>query len=193
MNYIIGRRIILSFAQDSDIEALLRWRNSESFLRFCTLKRNKVTLEEFKQELLEDLNHDRFCQMIIRKKFASNSIGTIYCYNLNRHDGYAFITIYIDDNSQRIGYGAEAFALFFCHIFKLIPELHKIYVEVYEYNTRSISCLVRAGFVEEGRFKEHKLFESKRYDLIRFAFFRRDLAKTRQRIKKLFGIDGENL
>lgn len=182
---ITGFRVILDFVRDCNLNTLLKWRNSEPFLRFCTSRRNMVTLDEFKVELSADFSKDRFCQMIIFKKSTGEALGTIYCYNLSKQDGYAFVTIFMADDSKSIGYGAEAFALFCNHLFDLIPELHKIYAEVYGYNLESMSCLKNAGFVEEGRFKEHRLHNSKRYDLVRFAFFRRDLVATKQRLKIL--------
>ena len=83
-----------------------------------------------------------------------------------------------------MGYGAEAFALFMLHLFENL-DLHKVYAEVYSYNEFSLSCLKSAGFVEEGRFKGHRLLNGKRHDLVRLAFFSTELPRLRRFIDRL--------
>ena len=168
-------RLQLSLMRDGDLPSLWRWRNSADFKQFCTMRKSCISLEEFARELSSDFARDRFCQMIIRlrQNGRSREIGTIYCYNLNRQHGYAFVTIYIDSEFQKRGYGAEAFASFIAGIFATVPELHKIYAEAYSINEKSISCLRAAGFVQEGCFREHSVINNNRCDLLRFALFRR--------------------
>jgi len=107
------------------------------------------------------------------------SIGTIYAYSLNLTDRHLFVTTYITKEFQGLGYGPEVFALFIEYLFENLP-LYKVYTDVYSYNTNSVRCLKKAGFVEEGRFVGHRLVNGTRYDMMRLALFKEstDLIKS---------------
>lgn len=176
MTFLIGRHILLRPLENQDLETLYKFRNSLSFINLCSVRRNTISIEEFKKELEKDFERDRHIQFLIEHKKNNQVVGTIYSYNFNKADGHAFITTYIDDQFQNKGYGAEAFILFLSYLFKTYS-LYKVYTEVYEYNFPSLSALQNTDFSEEGRFKKHKLFDGKRYDLIRFAIYRSSLDK----------------
>jgi len=127
-------------------------------------------VEEFDRELRYDFSRDRHEQFLIIKQSTSLPIGTIFSYNFNPTDGYTFITIYLDEKLEKKGYGALAFSLFCQYLFE-IYSLHKIYIEIYSYNEYSLSTSLTGGLVEEGRFKEHRLIDGRRWDLIRFALY----------------------
>jgi RimJ/RimL family protein N-acetyltransferase len=174
-----GRRIYLRYCNEHDITLLFRWRNSEEFRSKCSIRRNKINLDDFKKELERDFQRDRHVQMMIIRKKDGVPIGTVYSYGYRKTDGYAFITIFLSREYQFSGYGIEAIALFLWYLFSEFL-LFKIYMEVYEYNTQSLSCICGAGFAEEGRFSKHRLFKGIRYDLLRFAVYR---DKNLQQIK----------
>ena len=52
--------------------------------------------------------------------------------------------------------------------------LEKVSAEVLESNTRSLNFHERMGFVREGTFRRHRAKGGERYDVHRFALFRRD-------------------
>lgn len=182
------RRLRLRPIEDGDMKLLHRWRNDPRFLALCSVRRTVVGFEDFTAELRRDFERDRHLQLMIELKSKSTIIGTVYSYNLNLIDGNIFLTIYLEEEYERKGYGAETVAIFLDYLFATFP-LHKIYFEVYDYNRLSLSTLQTAGFVEEGRFKEHRFVGGKRYDLIRFAFFREGLVEMRNKrvLRKLKG------
>ena len=177
-----GRRIWLGEIKKEDIPILCEWRNDARFMSHCSTRRNNVLLRDFEKEIEFDFGRDRYLQCMIFKR--EKPVGTIYSYNLNRTDGYVFVTIYIVGDYEKRGYGVEAFALFLFHLFQTI-QLYKVYVEVYSYNQHSLDCLKKAGFIEEGRFKGHRFYQNQRHDLIRFAFFRKDLLNLKKFINDL--------
>ncbi len=186
---ITTRRLILKKIKYSDLQILLKWRNSNEFLTYCTTRNPVITLEEFIEELEKDLSKDRYCQYLIYRRLGMVPIGTVYCYNLNKKHGYCFITIFISRDVWNSGFGAEAFAALSVSLFKDLQDLHKIYIEVYSCNLRSISCLKNAGVVLEGHFKEHCLVNGLRCDLLRFALFRSQL-KSFQKLFLWIGVTG---
>lgn len=178
--FIYGCRVVLRQIQPSDLEILWNWRNDPHFLQFCSVRRKLVGIEDFDEELGRDFLRDRHEQFLIYKKSdPNNPIGTIYSYNLNRVDGYAFVTVYLNKESEKKGYGAAATAVFFQYLFETFS-LFKIYIEVYEYNAQSLNPLLKGGAVEEGRFRKHRLFGDKRWDLIRLAVYQDQLDSIRR-------------
>ncbi len=171
-------KLYLRPVADQDLEQLRLWRNSKDFQTYCSSRSNQVTQEQFLKEFQQDFKKDRHQQFIIVRRRDGKSIGTIFSYNLNTHDGHVFITVFIDEQYRRFGYGAIAIVLFGLHLFQTL-ELHKIYCDVYSYNAYSLKALIGAGFVEEGRFREQKLLDGQRFDVIRLAFFQKQITSIR--------------
>lgn len=182
MRILKGASLELHELQEEHLPTLFLWRNSSDFIELCSTRRNRVSLEEFRAELSSDLKKDRHLQFLIVKK--GEYIGTIYSYNLNCTDGHAFVTIFIAKHWRDKGYGAESVVVFLEHLFREFV-LFKVYVEVYSYNLESIYALTSGRFVEEGRFRDHRLNNGERHDLVRFAFFRSQLRDFAPLIEKL--------
>lgn len=182
---ITGNRVFLRPLTEDHLPILHEWRNSESFINLCSMRRNIVSFEDFQKELRSDFRRDRYQQMIVYRISQPCPIGTIFSYNFNQMDGHVFLTTYIEDKLNGIGYGAEAFFLYGLELFKKF-NLYKIYTDIYSYNKLSISTLKHYSFVQEGCFKGHRLFNNQRCDLIRFAFYRENIdsaVKLMQRMK----------
>ena len=117
-----------------------------------------------------------------RKK--NKVIGMIYSYNFNLTDGHVFMGGYIPEEFQKRGYGAIACAMLTVYLFEFFP-LHKIYFEALEYNKLSQSMLQSFYFIKEGKFKEHRFYDGKRHDLVRFAAYRNCLSKIEPLLLRL--------
>lgn len=165
-------RIALRAIEEGDYPILLRWRNQERFLHLFSGRRNIVNSLTFLAEMKKAFEGGgRHLQFLIVRKKDQSPIGTIYSFNLDLTDGNLFVNVFIDERFERCGYGAEAVALITCYLFDHLP-LHKIYFEVFAYNALSHSTMQNAGFIEEGRFKEHRFYGGQRHDVIRLAVYR---------------------
>jgi UDP-4-amino-4,6-dideoxy-N-acetyl-beta-L-altrosamine N-acetyltransferase len=171
-NIIETRQLYQRDITESDLEILHGWRECEVFHKNCSVRRGSVSFEEFSCELGGDFRRDRFKQLIAFRKKNNQPSGTIWAYSLNLIDGYVFITTFVDPQFEKSGYGVELFAAMMNFLFEKFPSLYKIYTEVYSYNIHSVSIMKKFGFVEEGVFRNHRLFDSNRYDLYRLAFYR---------------------
>jgi RimJ/RimL family protein N-acetyltransferase len=83
---------------------------------------------------------------------------------------------YIDDKFQRRGYGAIASVLFIKHLFSVYP-IQKICLDVFSYNTPSLSGSVNLGFSKEGEFVRQRFWFGKYWNIIRLALFREETTK----------------
>ncbi len=169
MTVLRSKRIVLRSVEANDMLVLWSWRNSTDFKTNCSTRRNSLTLEEFIEEWNSDMARDRLVQFIIFVK--ERAVGTIYAYSMNKTDEHVFFTTFIEKPFQGLGYGPEAVALFIKYLFDNFP-IYKVYTDVYSYNTQSLLCLRKGGFIEEGKFVGHRLFEGVRYDMYRLSLFR---------------------
>lgn len=175
------RRILLRPVGEKDIIKIFSWRNKDKFRNFFHYKSSIIDYENFVTEFKKD-SSTRHTQLVIESKSDKEIIGLIFSFNLNLIDGYCFINVYLDEKFEQKGYGPEAFGLLFCHLFDSYP-LNKIYTEVFDYNKLSLSTITSTGFKEEGRFKEHKFYNGKRHDVIRFAAYCDSLPRFRKIIE----------
>ncbi len=180
----MGRSVVLCELTSADMAILWDWRNQDRFMSLCSTRRNTVSLDQFRTEIERDFSRDRHLQFIIRRKRDGEPIGTIYTYGFNKTDSHVFVTIFVIEEVEGFGYGPEALTVFLKYLFSEL-KLHKVYLEVYEYNTHSTDCIRSAGFNEEGRFREHRRVGDKRYDLIRFAIYLHHLKEQEQLLNRL--------
>ena len=155
--------------EDNDLKTLYIWRNQSDFLSLFSPRRTVISYEKFVVEHKRDMERERhlqFAEIVWRNRV----LGTIYSYNLNLVDGHVFMGGYMPPDTRGLGYGAISCALYISYLFEFFP-LHKIYFEVLGYNKFSLPLLQNFGFVEEGRFKEHRFYDGERHDLIRMAVY----------------------
>jgi RimJ/RimL family protein N-acetyltransferase len=100
------------------------------------------------------MNFDRREQFIIEDR-QGNPIGAIHLYGLSKEHQNAFITICIVEQKQNSGYGIEAFVLYLCYMIEKY-NFHKVMADVYSHNSHALHLLSKAGFIEEGYFKDHR-------------------------------------
>lgn len=178
------KRIFLTPISSKDFSLLYEWRNSQSFRDKCSHRREPITAEEFRTELEKDFARDRHEQYMICRRSDKLPVGTIFSYGLNRLDGYVFVTTFLKDDYVGSGFGVEAFVLFATHLVQKLC-LFKIYTDVYEYNLLSMKTLLKWGFKEEGRFKQHRVYRDRRWDMVRLAVYATDLNRVLEFGKRL--------
>lgn len=181
-------KIRLRRVEEGDYLVLFAWRNNAKFLSHFSAHRTPVSYEQFLAEFKRESKKDRHLQFIVELVSDIRPIGIIYTFNYNRTDGYVFLNTFIIEEFETVGHGAVATIILLFYLFDFIPSLHKIYFDVFEYNTLSMSTLRNAGFDEEGRFKGHRLQGTSRYDVLRFAAYRNNLDRLRSiwnRLRKI--------
>lgn len=75
------------------------------------------------------------------------------------------LSISLGRDFQRKGYGTESTKMLVDYGFKNL-QLHKISLEVYEFNKEAIKMYERLGFVKEGHYRKHSFKDGKYVDLI---------------------------
>jgi RimJ/RimL family protein N-acetyltransferase len=72
------------------------------------------------------------------------------------------------------GYGRDAVAVLVRYGFRHL-NLHRIWLRVHATNERAIRAYAAAGFVEEGRLREHVWTDGRHVDLVQMGVLRREL------------------
>jgi RimJ/RimL family protein N-acetyltransferase len=95
-----------------------------------------------------------------------NLIGTagIHRINWTSRNGYFGIAICRKEYWNK-GIGTEATNLILKYAFEYI-NLHKVLLEVYEYNERAIRVYEKVGFKREGRLRKNHYWKGEYYDVI---------------------------
>jgi len=184
---VTGRTMIRPLADnESDLRLVYGWRNSSDYRKWCSVRKKEVTYEEFREEIYTDFSRDRHWQYLIYRRLQGTDIpvGTIFSYALNEHDGYVFLTTYLEPKHRFMGIGLESTAMVIAELIERY-KLFKIYLDVYSTNLDCLKILDKFGAIKEAELKGHRVDEGKRYDLCRFALFEEHITQIVDRLKFL--------
>ncbi len=92
-------------------------------------------------------------------------IGTVGLHRINWVSRNCYFAIAIDKEYWNRGIGTEATRLILKYAFEHL-NLHKVLLEVYEYNERAIRVYEKVGFKVEGRLRKNRYLKGKYYDVI---------------------------
>jgi len=184
---ITGRWVLLRAVSREDLPAFFRWRVDVFEMHLWASSKRVPTFEEFATELDQMLRQT--ITFLTVNKQTGQPIGFVQAYNLNLNEGWCYALVYTAPRYRR-GHGVEAYVGLLDYLFRSF-NLRKIYADVFEFNADSMSPLMSAGFVEEGRFRQHVWFEKQYWDVIRFAIYRDDWYRFRERTHFVLGVAEE--
>ena len=122
--------------------------------------------EAYIERTLNDPN--RYTRAITEDgRFLGEVVLTINPFNRS-----AGLRIFLQDGFGK-GYGTVAIRHALDHAFN-VRDLHRVDLEVYEFNDRAIHVYKKCGFREEGRLRDALLWEGEFYDAIVMSVLRTD-------------------
>jgi diamine N-acetyltransferase len=157
---IIGEQIRLRAMEKEDIPYFVKWLNDPEVRQNISLV-NPLSLaeeEEWYADVLKSPPFERPLSIEIQpdpKKEAWVLVGN-----------YAEIGIQIGEKKYwDRGFGTRAVQLLVGHGFQTL-NLHRVWLRVYETNSRAIRAYEKAGFTHEGRFREAHFQNSSYQDVL---------------------------
>lgn len=164
-----GKRIQLAAPREADADVMAVWYEDSAYERNLDTDfvrpRSADALRE--QGVPEDV-----VELRIRLLADDRLIGFVALHSLEWANQCAKLAIGIGDAASRgQGYASEAMALLLRYVF-LELNLHRVGLDVIDYNDSAVRLYQRAGFVEEGRERERVFRDNKRYDLIFMGLLR---------------------
>jgi len=160
-----GKNVVLRPVQMDDAPRFVKWFNDPDVHKFLNFR--KFSLQQERQWIREKLKDKSGTTAHFSIDTSNgNHIGSIGLENINAHHKHASFGIMIGDkNFWNKGLGTEAAKLLLEYGFVHL-KLHRIGLDVYEYNPRAIKVYKRLGFKGEGKKREHALWKGKFYDAI---------------------------
>ena len=161
---------MLTSIEDSDTEDIVRWRNRE-FVRRMFLCQDPFTCEGHRNWIKNMIETGKAVQFMIWEKETGDKIGSVYLRDIDRDNLKAEFGIFIgEEDKLGCGYGKEAADLITEYGFSSL-KLNKIFLRVLAGNERARKSYRRAGFKEEGLFKEDRIINGEKKDLVFMAKF----------------------
>ncbi|MFJ9694199.1 GNAT family N-acetyltransferase [Kitasatospora sp. NPDC101183] len=104
-------------------------------------------------------------------------LGETALNDLDPDNSSASFRIALTPDSTGRGLGTETAHLVLRHAFETI-RLHRVHLEVYEYNERAVRAYEKAGFHHEGRARESHHWDGRYWDTLHMAALREEWLAT---------------
>jgi RimJ/RimL family protein N-acetyltransferase len=163
-----GRRVTLRGFLIEDIQSIYGWLRRPEIARYLYSASLPKTLRETETYVEQQIGHvDPLNRaFIIALRAEATSIGVTGCHNIDWPNRSAEIGIYIGEPEQLgKGYGTEAMELLLAYSFNEL-NLHRVFLRVFDFNSRAIESYRKCGFSEEGRLREVIFREGDYHDVL---------------------------
>ncbi|HRY60145.1 MAG TPA: GNAT family protein [Patescibacteria group bacterium] len=153
-----GQKTILRPIKISDTSNFVKWSCDSNVNKFTTRrKNNKKEIEKWIKGIPKDKTQKQFA---IETREGKH-IGSTQLLEINPQDKNALFAILIGDKDYwSSGYGYDASKSLINYAFKKM-KLHKLYLNVYDYNKRAIGLYKKLGFKTEGTRRENIFYNNK--------------------------------
>jgi len=168
---------LAAYDPEAGAEAFTKWSRDSEYSRLLDTEPARLwTAKQTKEDMvkfMEETFHNTFLFLI----YTLEDERLIGCGGLDGvmwAHGDTFLSISIGDrNDWGKGYGTDAVQILLRYGFTEF-NLHRISLDVFEYNPRAIRCYEKAGFVVEGRQREFLNREGRRWDMIYMGILRQE-------------------
>ena len=153
--------------QESDLELVLQWRNSER-VRSNMYTDHIISLNEHKEWFF----NTRYNQSMLHQICECNQqpIGVSNFTNIDKKNKKCYWGFYLGDTNLMIGNGSIMGFMALQYAFEIL-DIRKLCSEVFKFNSSSIKLHNKLGFYQEGCFAKH-IYKSGQYeDVVALALF----------------------
>lgn len=172
---LAGEHIYLRYitSEKTDTENIIRWRNKE-FVKNNFIYREAFTIQSHEKWLKNMVDVGKAVQFMIYVKEERVPIGSVYLKDIDHVHKKAEYGIFIGEEEYLgRGLGKEAAKLVLRYGFEDLL-LHKVFLRVFSYNQAALLSYKKAGFVEEGYFKDEVKIQDHYYDIVFMSVLRDD-------------------
>ena len=150
MNTLKGTHINLRAIEPTDLAFLYQIENDEFFWEVSNTQKpfSKFLLQQYLENAQQDIYEAKQLRLLIEDK-NSTPVGLIDLFDFNPKHKRAGIGIVISQQSQDKGFASESLELLIKFAFTHL-DLHQLFVNITEDNTKSISLFEKLGFEKSG-------------------------------------------
>ena len=146
----------------------VEWLNDEDVIEFLEVEKGQ-SIGDLKRYISGMSDNILFWAIHIKEN--DKHIGNIKIDPINEKHGYAEYGIMMGDKLQwRKGFATEASRMAIRYCFEVL-NLRKINLGVVEANRSAVTLYNKLGFIEEGMYKDHVMYNNKIYNILRMAIF----------------------
>lgn len=168
-----GEKVLLRAFRPDDLDTLTAFQNDLETELLGGGDPPRPTTREHMAQLWERLSNDRSGASFVIEA-DGKVIGNLGLFNANVEARTMELGITIGDKDYwGRGYGGEAVRLAVGYAFRM-RNVRKVHLTVLATNARALAAYTKAGFVEEGRLREHAWSGGGYVDLVQMAVFRSD-------------------
>ena len=165
---ITGDRVALRPITDADTDHIVAWRNTPSVMQNFIF-RQTFTPEMHRNWLATKVAAGRVVQYIIEDKADGRPVGSVYYRDIDPANHSAEYGIFIEEeNARGKGFGTETARLFTEFGFTVLG-LHRISLRLLAENLPARRSYEKAGFAEEGLFRDMVLLDGRYRDVVFMA------------------------
>lgn len=169
-NLLVGNLVQLrALNSTTDAEAFSRWARDSEYMRLSDASTTRMWTTKQATEYIEKEFESESLSMFafaIHILDDDRLIGEIDLSGINWSSGEAIVGIGIGDrNDWGKGYGTDAMRVILCFAFTEL-NLHRVFLNTFEYNPRAIRAYEKCGFKHEGRVRGMLNRDGKRWDVI---------------------------
>jgi RimJ/RimL family protein N-acetyltransferase len=151
---LVGSSVILRRHVPENVAAFQRWYTDPEVARLARYQPSPMRPEEIERFFAARVVGPDALAMAVHERATDRLIGTCAFSQLDGDNGSALYHITIGEkDAWGHGFGTEATRLMVDHAF-LTLGLHRIALNVFEFNERATRAYLRCGFVVEGRSRE---------------------------------------
>ncbi|GLC31055.1 GNAT family N-acetyltransferase [Clostridium omnivorum] len=172
-NLLKGKKVKLTSINEKDIKSITKWYSDIDFLRFFdtapALPKTEVQLGQWIKSVQDSYNSVAFA---IRPIEEEEIVGYIELDKISWIHGVATVGIGIGTSEHRgKGFAKEALKLLMELAFNEL-NLHRLQLNVFNYNERAIMLYESLGFKREGTYREFIHRDGRRWDMYLYGILR---------------------
>ena len=175
-----GKKVALCPINKDDIHILHKWISDLSVTKTTSSSPKIFTFEDEERwfkSITQKKRGEKVLAIIVKK--TEKIIGTIGFHKISEVHKRASLGIAIGDKKYwGKGYGREAVALFLDFAFNVL-NIHSVWLNVYEFNTRAMRMYKAVGFKEAGRLRETHFWGGKYYNTIKMDILDREFKQSK--------------
>lgn len=168
-----GEKVVLRPITLEDTPLIIKWRNTPS------VQQNFIFRQPFTREMHEGWMKTKVAtgqviQYIIETVEDHRPIGSVYLRDIDLANNCAEYGIFIgEEDARNQGIGTETARLFVKYGFEVLG-LHRIYLRLISGNAPAYHAYQKAGFVQEGIFRDMVWLDGRYQDIVFMAVLRSD-------------------
>ena len=177
MDELLYGELVRLAAEDPETiaEAFSRWSNDSEYSRLLssevTRPRSYKAIKEWVEKQREK-EPQQFHLFMIRRLEDDRLIGEIGLEAVRWNHGDTYVGISLGEREMwGKGYGTDAMRVILRFAFTEL-NLHRVSLDVFDYNPRAIRSYEKVGFVYEGRMRKYLQKDGGRYDLLFMGILR---------------------